>query len=145
MNANEIEAAVDQLLCASGVQFMTKYVKKTSRWGSDVDRWQVIVTGKLNNTEDTYDFYTGVGHREKLEDGTSRPKLPNPTSILYCLISDSYALDMEFEDWCDNTGCNKKSRRDYDIYQQCRNVGEKLQRTFTPQQLEELTELLQDY
>ena len=70
---------------------------------------------------------------------------PTQASVLYCLLSDADALDYSFDEWCDNLGYDSDSIKANSMYEACREIARNLDDVFTPEQIEKLQELLQDY
>lgn len=102
------------------------------------DNWnanQYKVTLKNNSKQFTIDYYMGLAHKEA-------PKL---SDVLYSLIMDSDALNMDFESWCDMLGYNVDSRKDLKIYNLCIKNGQKLYSLFDNEEIEQFKQLLQDY
>jgi len=112
------------------------------------DKWLFIVEGE------TFDFYTGVGHREfnnlksygvnwdkrtfndlKYKKLTSEgfkkflkcsnPKKPTIKDLFYSLILDSEACNMSFNDWCCNFGYDSDSLKAQQLYFACQENGNK--------------------
>jgi len=47
----------------------------------------------------------------------NRPKPPTLYTVFNCLLSDSYGIDSNFEDWCGETGFNSDSRKAFKTYE----------------------------
>ena len=95
-------------------------VDKTSvQWGDRVQRvrtWKVRLT--YRGRQLTTEFHMGLGL------GTP----PTAADVVYCLCSDSQALDITFEEWCDEFGDNVDSRRAERTYNECCQNGAKVRR-----------------
>jgi hypothetical protein len=71
---------------------------------------------------------------------------PDLKDVLYCLLLDASTIDYaSFEDWADDVGCNKDSRKDEKIYQECLAVGLRMRVVLGDQLITELREMFQDY
>jgi hypothetical protein len=71
---------------------------------------------------------------------------PTAASVLYCLLSDSDALDSPtFEEWASDLGYDTDSRKAEQIYRACIENGLKLRRVLGESNMVKLRELLQDY
>jgi hypothetical protein len=70
---------------------------------------------------------------------------PTQASVLYCLLSDANCGSMSFDDFCAELGYNPDSINDFKIYQKCMETRQKINKIFNNEQLQQLTELLQDY
>jgi hypothetical protein len=53
---------------------------------------------------------------------------PDAASVIDCLVSDSYAADVDFEDWCSEFGYDVDSRKAEYTYKICVRQGIKLKR-----------------
>ena len=111
----------------------TKFIGFTTK-----DNWnanQYKVTIKNNDKRFTIDYYMGLAHKEA-------PKL---SDVLYSLIMDSDALNMDFNEWCDMLGYDVNSIKDLKTYKLCIKNGQKLHGLFTDEDITSFKELLQDY
>lgn len=70
---------------------------------------------------------------------------PDPLDILYSLVMDSDALEMDFPDWADSIGANDDSINAQRTHELCREYGFALIRLFGAAGLEQLREMFQDY
>ena len=94
----------------------------------DRDRWQVqraqkIILGTvLLQTDGNYEIAKMV-----LETGSTAvyPKLDD---VLYSLLSDSEACDLDFDEWCAEFGYDTDSRKALAVYEACKANGEKCKR-----------------
>ena len=71
--------------------------------------------------------------------------LPTQASVLYGLILDASANDESFTDWCDNYGYDSDSIKAQGIYNACIDNAKKLNEVFSRNQLDKISELLEDY
>jgi hypothetical protein len=82
-------------------------------------------------------------HRFWHRDDTTHP---TAASVLYCLLSDSDALDSPtLEEWASDLGYDTDSRKAEQIYRACIENGLKLRRVLGESNMVKLRELLQDY
>lgn len=94
----------------------------------DRDRWQVqralkIIGGmELRQTDENF-----KNAKTELENGSTAvyPKLDD---VLYCLLSDSEACDLDFDEWCAEFGYDTDSRKALAVYEACKANGEKCKR-----------------
>ena len=87
--------------------------------------------------------------RYSVEEGKYLDKaLPAPelTEVLYSLIMDSDVLNYSsFEDWAENTGYDRDSRKAEKIYNDCIGIALKLRSIIGNEAIEKLQVLFQDY
>lgn len=163
--SKEIEITVDALLASFGVTYGAIYrgVKANALGGkSDMDQWSVSFTkGDGREAHEEFDYYTGLGHREIVrglkamrfpgaehKNGNwqvAKPVSPPAAGVLSCLLLSMEALDTSFRNWCDDFGYDNDSIKARDLYDECQKEGEKLERVFNRDQIEQLREALQDY
>lgn len=76
-----------------------------------------------------------------------RAALPAPTatSALSCLLMDAEAFGFTFEEWASEFGYDTDSRKAEATYRECVSTSMGIMRVFTPAQLTELRELMEDY
>ena len=93
------------------------------------------------------DNLRGLTGRYKIVDQPRWQYIPMPSSasVLYCLLSDRDCGNYTFDDFCDNLGCDNDSISAHDVYFACQKLGKQLEQVFSYQELENLSELLQDY
>lgn len=72
-------------------------------------------------------------------------KAPTQASFLSCMLMDGQAIDTSFKSWCDEFGFNSDSMKHFRMYEYCCEIGEKLRKIFSNQEIQRLNELLQDY
>jgi hypothetical protein len=70
---------------------------------------------------------------------------PTAASVLYCLLSDASASRESYKDWCDEFGYESDSIKALNIYNQCIENAEKINKIFKPTLIEQLSSLLEDY
>lgn len=75
-----------------------------------VHKWTVVLNNPHTDQPMKLPYYTGV----------MSPKEPTAAEVLSTLASDAsgYANSGDFEDWCDEYGCNTDSRSDKKTYDQ---------------------------
>lgn len=124
--------------------------------------WIVIIKGE------TFEYSEGLGHQKLTAKLSSQRHLcindynsiiacicgknrffnlkkPEPAAVLYCLLLDSEALPMTFQDWCWSFGYSDDSRKAEETYNACCEYGRKLHKIFTHEQIETLRKILEDY
>jgi hypothetical protein len=73
-------------------------------------------------------------------------KKPDLKDVLYSIISNSQALNLDFEDWCDEYGYNPDSKKHTKIYEKCiENTVKIIHKANIGYSLQELQEYFQDY
>jgi hypothetical protein len=70
---------------------------------------------------------------------------PTLQDVMYSLLMDSSAMDETFSSWCNNVGYDDDSIKAFETYQACVKIGQALSKVFTPAELQELSEIFQDY
>lgn len=103
------------------------------------DDWQLInwecENGKRGRLLNSADHIVG---RE--------PIMPEFASVLHSLVMDSEAIDYAgFEDWADNIGYDRDSRKAETVYRQCVEQALKLRASLGEQNLARLREAVRDY
>jgi hypothetical protein len=71
--------------------------------------------------------------------------LTTSAELLHCIICDASAMDETFSSWCDIFGYDSDSINALKTYNACIDNGRKLADIFTPNELDQLRELLQGY
>lgn len=171
--AETIDTTIAAKLADWGVAYSAEFVPQSrSRNAGEKTpslNWRVTV-GKL-----TTDYQQGYGHipapyaqklghtrdeqaaiRDAAENGrytrdayrgypTARLPEPSAASVLYSLLFDSEALDSPFDEWAEDFGYSSDSISAKATYDACIAIGHQMRRTFTPEQMAELRELLADY
>lgn len=93
----------------------------------------------FNNKSFTINFYQGLGIKIN----------PCVKDIIKSLLLDGNYADYNLNDFMQDTGYNidsiKESKNAKSILKQCKKTQTNLNKLFTSEQLQELTELLQDY
>lgn len=69
---------------------------------------------------------------------------PALEDVLSSLVMDN-PNDMSFEEWCADFGYDSDSRKAHAIWEACCEVGRKLRRAFTPEELTKLTDAATNY
>jgi hypothetical protein len=91
----------------------------------------------------------GVRHTGTVEAyGSLSKKVSPPTAadVLYSLLSDASAIDSPtYEDWADDYGYDRDSRKGEAIYRACIEIGLKLRAALGEPLLSELRDATQDY
>lgn len=107
--------------------------RKNDDWQLSSYLWEVSINGQ------SFDFYCGSGWVNK----NGQPKAPKLDDVLHSLIMDSEAMNISFDEWCDNFGYDTDSRGALKTYLACQENGLKLRRTGID--IEAHRERLQDY
>ena len=128
------------------------------------DRWMIQFDRNGANRIEA-EYKTGLGHRVgpvmPLDVRTAnqhslhvhdwinanvRPYPPCAASVLYSLLSDARCgADYTFDQLCAEFGYDTDSRRALEMYLACQETHQKLSKLFTSNDIERLTELLEDY
>ena len=82
-----------------------------------MDNWKVTL--KRGRKQMTLYFSKGYGHN-----GTE----PTTDEVLDCVVSESYAMETDFEDWCSEFGYDADSRKAERTYNACKRNTIKLVR-----------------
>lgn len=162
---SDIEKAIDDFLKSIGVEYaVISQGKGVKALGSVMDKWEA--TFSKGNVLRDFDFYTGIGHR--VIDGMVRARLreyykatpnkrrhelekasvpfpPFAASVLHSLILDSSACDQSFDSWCADYGYDNDSIKARNTYDACQKNTDNMRAIFSRDQIEKLSELLQDY
>ena len=138
-----INKQVDEMLTAAGIKYTATLLGATrnTSWGNfECDQW-VITFGTQS-----FPYYTGTGLRKKTKSFSREVAVTPPSaSVLYCLLSDASAVDMNHHDWCDTFGYDRDSRKALQIYTTCLEQSERLFQIFPRPLIAELEELLSEY
>lgn len=155
MDATETENAVDALLNQYDVEYIVTLVGPTRRDKWDCDQWRVLLQGPKSKrpiaARFETSFYTGTGLRKgngkdkKSPLYRERPVKPSAASVLYSLLLDFETSHQSFSHWCDAFDYNSDSMKDFNLYQQCCEIGKQLSTIFNHEQRKALSEALQDY
>lgn len=117
--------------------------QRSENWKETAHHWLVTLYGN------TFDYYTGMGHREpKRRDDSeysklrlalhlndygfmrllaiSKPVPPEADAVLHSLIWDASAAEQTFEEWCLNCGYNDDSIKALETYRLCQQNAVKL-------------------
>ncbi len=138
-----------------------------SKWDEStprtVDQWRVTISSKAGFH--FFDYFTGLGLRtpipamhlahnpprkgtlayEQLEKAYRKPNKPKVADVLHSLILEASAADENFDDWCDNLGMSSDSIKALNTYKACLDTARALRKHFSPDTLQQVRELLQDY
>lgn len=159
---SETEKAVDAYLTEIGVAYSVQGAGVgMKRDGWECDGWRAAFT--KGDLREEFDFYTGTGHRVitgrpidpninprsiaygQWERANVRPFAPFAASVLCSLVLDSSAADQSFRNWCADLGYDSDSIKALNTYNACCDIAEKLLRIFTREQINHISEILQDY
>lgn len=75
--------------------------------------------------------------------GPAIDREPTPEEVLECLLSDAWAADGTFEDFCANCGYDEDSRKAERIYYECKRIDKGLDQLLREDR-QEVYELIQD-
>lgn len=84
---------------------------KSKRFGNHKSWWCVL---ECDGRNDIFLFYSN--------------EIPVPEDVIYSYISESYALDCSFKEWCSDFGYNTDSIDALKTYRICRKNGKKIRR-----------------
>ena len=165
---SKIDKDVQAFLDTIAVKYSAAYVGQTAWHNTTTDKFTVSFT--RNNTVSTFDFYQGIGHREKRKDKLINLEyteafrklidqpvkypidgdsvfvfVPTSASVLYSLLSDSESGQCTFHEFCEDLGYNEDSRKALDTYLACQNTGKQLNTIFNCNEISSLQTLLEDY
>jgi len=115
--------------------------------------WNVTITMLDNKGYWTVPYKTGVGLVEKTAKSklnpyrpqVERPKKPTNADIMYSLLLDAYAANESFSDWCSDYGYDDDSIKALNTYKTCCEYAVHLRKTFSPDQIEAMRTVLEDY
>ena len=146
-----IDKQVDEMLTAAGIKYTATLLGATrnTSWGNvECDQWVIKFHAPFSKIG-TFPYYTGTGLRKKPKSFSRNAKpeavTPPAASVLYCLLSDASAVDMNHHDWCDTFGYDRDSRKALQIYTTCLEQSERLLQIFPRPLIDELEELLSEY
>jgi len=90
---------------------------KSDNWQDMAKQWKATFTNNKNRRfSESFDYFTGSAIKST----------PTVDEVLGCLISDSMANDMFFEDWCYELGYDTDSRKALQTYLDCQEICKKL-------------------
>lgn len=169
--SDDIRTQVGEILKTAGMGFSAIYVGQRKRDEWDCDAWVCPFTDGGASVFETFEFYTGLGLRTKIEDTARgrltaqhlkgshhnslaweaarkehcKPQAPHAADVLYSLILDSSAVGQSFNDWCSDFGYDTDSRKAERIYHACQEGADKLSRVFNAEQRKALQTALEGY
>lgn len=119
-----------------------------SKWDdtrkTNVDQWRVEIRSAAGFQ--SFDYFTGLGLRQKPRASWDKPKPKKPiiADVLYSLFSDASAADENFVDWCANYDYSDDSIKALNIYKQCLETATALRKHFSPEQRAGIQSIIQD-
>lgn len=116
------------------VDYITKYVGEVTRNEWKHDAWEVYIN------DIGVDFKTGLGRRNG-----KKPVPPKADDVIASLITDWQCAKETFEDFCGDLGYDTDSRTALQVYLDCQDTKNKLQRMKLGKTLDELEELYRNY
>ena len=96
----------------------------------------------LTNTETGYKFSTSYNNSR-----ANGERKPDVNDIIYCLLSDRscYNSCIDFNDFVDSFGYENDAKQAYRAFTGCQRTAENLENLLNPEQLEQLSDLYQDF
>ena len=139
------------MLTAAGIKYTATLLGATrnSDWDNvECDQWVIKFHAPFSKIG-TFPYYTGTGLREKPKSFSRNvkpePATPSAASVLYCLLSDASAIEMNHHDWCDTFGYDRDSRKALQLYTTCLEQTERLFRILPRPLITDLKVLLVEY
>jgi len=139
-----------------------EFVAKTKRDDWNCFEWRVTIASKSGFW--TTPYYCGLAHVENrkgvrgrnpytkntlaYEDWNNanlKPKKPSNSDILHSLTLDAQAADMNFSEWCAESGYSDDSIKALDMYKQCIMIGTMLRKHFGADTVKAIAEQIADY
>ena len=90
-------------------------------------------------------FKDGEKYSTTYKMGTAHTSPPQVQDVLHSLLLDASNTDQPFEDWCADLGYDTDSIKAHNAYLECVKCGQWLRSSLTTGQIDQLTELFQDY
>lgn len=167
-----IDALIASLDVTLSALFVPQSMSRNAAAERPTLNWLLSITRKGCPTIINTDYHQGIGHVPGYQKATRKgnlykfeqaaetgvyPKrtdyyspdlnLPKPDirDVLHCVLLDAEAADYSFDEWADDYGYEKDSRKAESIYQECQKTGYALLRMFSAAELESLREAFQDY
>lgn len=143
MTADDIRSATNSILNHAQVNYIARYVGEERDALGDVDimdRWKITFTSFSRDSEQDFDFYTGLGLRKQAE-----PVSPHAADVLHSLILDMLTVGQSFEVWCGGFGYDSDSRKALATHRSCQRNANKLRRIFNENDIAALEAALQEY
>ncbi len=162
---SEQEVALREWLEKNNVTVIINLVGRSrfndEKW--EHDAWSVSVS-RPPKPAFNIDFKTGTGlrvllrgrppevikfpktlHAESWMKQNCVPHPPEAASVFHSILLDGEAANQSFEDWADDLGMDKDSRKAEKIYEACKEIGFKVRAMFSHAEREEIRKLLEDY
>lgn len=158
---------VSALLKQHGISYSAQHVRATTKKDTpdakpwECDQWSIKFA--LGNTAESFDYFTGTGHRKPTlpmptppyRKGTIayegwarlslRPVAPSAASVLHSILLDSEAAKVSFNEWCSEYGYNNDSIKAEQTYRACQENADRLVRIMPRDVRAEMAKLLEDY
>jgi len=143
---NEQERKVTQYLEDQKVKFTSTYIYKDE--ASTCPCYKHICTLSSSRGAETFEYSKGLGHaniyRARFADEVSvNPVLP--AELLHGLILDGRCAEGSHAEFCNNLGYDEDSREVLRIYLACQEAYNKLLKVLTREQIETISDMLEDY
>lgn len=162
---SETEQAVLDWLTSIGVSFSIVGLGKRRRDEWECDEWSIDLTHKDKPETQNFSYYTGIGHRvldastadrirhdykgtrrlQSALEAAAKPHLSHPVGLLYSCLMEMSACEQSFSSWCEEYGYDTDSRKAFATYEACQENTDKLYYILSREEVEQLSELLQDY
>lgn len=154
---------VASILDSARITFDIRYVGESrctdrgENWHHD--KWDATLSN--GNDSVVFDYSTGIGLRDKAApptggpytpgtvawerwQATRKPVPPSAEDVLRCLVEDTRAARMTFDEWCDTLGYDNDSRKAEAAYRACQATHDKLRRLMRQGDIDALSEALAD-
>lgn len=124
----------DKIQAIKPVSFKTEYIGRRdgndfgTKWEHDL--WRVSIA------RHRFDFRMDVEHNKKT---------PSLANVLHSLILNTKTMKLAFDDFCAEFGYDEDSIRTHEIYKSCLKNTRKLQKIYTPEQIDQIRDVLSDY
>jgi hypothetical protein len=139
----ELEKAVQE----KPVTIKSVYIGEENHWDDKTVQDHFVVTLEYQGRKmEGIDYYMGIGHRvnqkgERLpiqfgrktlydveQEKSYKPRKPKVEEVLNCLLLDSTATDLTFDEWCGELGYDTDSRKAEKTFNLCNEQGKLLKR-----------------
>jgi hypothetical protein len=122
-------------------------------WTGDYSQWSGLLPGMLGKAggrtvHDKWSITAACETGKAIQPGEHNgPRLnpPELRDVFYSLLMDSEAYSMGFEEWADNFGYDRGSRKAEATYNECAAIGRALAARLSPAEIDRLREVFQEY
>lgn len=112
---------------------------KSDTWKETADYFRVTLNNRKNGVGYCFDYFKGVGLRRK-----NKPVKPSVYEVLDSLCTDAESGGCSFNEFCDNYGYSNDSIEAFDIYRDCMEAHEKLNKIFSTEHLSVISEFISE-